>query len=214
MPVVHRTVSGRYVPRTTIWEPRPGILSSNLRRFLGSSPRFGLPPPPPEPSSNPSTSRWQGSTDMPSRGVQGGISWVELEDTGVGIEVDSGVGTGVGVGVSVEEGVGVEAGVGVVVTPWTGVEVVGVCVALEVGVGVEAGEGIVVTPWTGVEIGEAVGLAELDWGTSVDISSAGVAWEELQAIRSSSVMCNVEISIGRIDIIDLFNVTDCKCPAV
>ena len=97
------------------------------------------------------------------------------------VEVDSGV------------GIGVEVGAGV-----------------EVGVGVEAGDGVVVTPWTGAEVGEAVGLPGVDGETTGDTSSAGVAWGEEQAARNSSVMCSAEISIGRINVIALFIVTDCK----
>ena len=126
------------------------------------------------------------------------------------VGVDSGVATDVEVGMAVEVGVGVGAGLGVAVTPWTGADVVGVGVAEEVGVCIEDWYGVVVTPWTGVEVGEAVGIPELDWGASADTSSAGVAWGALQAMRSSSVMCNAETSIGRINVIAVTNVTDCK----
>ena len=111
---------------------------------------------------------------------------------------------------AVDVGVRVEAGVGVVVTPWTGVDVVEVGVAEEIGVRVEAGDGVVVTPWTGVKVGEALGIAELDEETSGDTSSAGVAWGALQPMRNSSVMCSAEISIGRINVMAVTNVTDCK----
>ena len=76
--------------------------------------------------------------------------------------------------------------------------------------GVEAGDGVVVTPWTGAKVGEAVGLAGVDGETSGDTSSARVAWGEEQAARNSSVMCSAEISIGRINVIAVTNVTDCK----
>ena len=114
---------------------------------------------------------------MPSKGMQGGISWVGLGGLGMCVGVDSGVGTGVEVGA-----------------------------AEEVGVRVEAGDGVVVTPWTGVQVGEAVGIAGVDGETS----SARVAWGEEQAARNSSVMCSAEISIGRINVIAVTNVTDCK----
>ena len=94
-----------------------------------------------------------------------------------------------------------EVGVGVVMIPWTGVEVEG---------SMETAVGVVVTPWTGVEVGEAVGLAGVDGETSGDTSSARVAWGEEQAARNSSVMCSAEISIGRINVIAVTNVTDCK----
>ncbi len=96
---------------------------------------------------------------------------------------------------------GIDSGVG------TGMEA---GVSVEVGVGVEAGDGVVVTPWTGVEVGEAVGLAALDGRTSGDTSSVGVAWDALHAARSSSVMCSAETIMGRINVIAVTNVTDCK----
>ena len=148
---------------------------------------------------------------MPSRGVQGGISWVGLEDTGVGVGVDSDVGSGIGVavgvgvgtevgkGVGVGRGVGVGSGagegvgsgvgsgvgmgVGVAVGVGTGVDVGR---SVDLGVGVEAGDGIVATPCTGVEAGEGVGNAALDEVTSVYTSSVEVAWGALQAARNSS----------------------------
>ena len=35
LPVMHRTVSGRYVPRTTIWESRPGVDLKQLTKAPG-----------------------------------------------------------------------------------------------------------------------------------------------------------------------------------
>ena len=81
---------------------------------------------------------------------------------------------------------------------------------MEVGMGVEAGDGVVVTAWTGAEVGEVAGLATLDGGTSGDPSSGGVAWGALQATRNSSVTYSAEIRIGRINVMAVTNVTDCK----
>lgn len=129
MPVVQRSVPGRYVPRTTIWDSKPSVNSSKVRMLVGSSPSLGLPPPPPVPNSNPSASGWQGSTDEPLMGVQGGISsdryWESEggETVGVATEVGEGLAIGVAVGVDMILGVGsamggvVAAGVGVPSSP-------------------------------------------------------------------------------------------------
>ena len=132
-------------------------------------------------------------------GVEVGVSLDVGMGDGIGVDLEVGGGVGLGVDVGVGSGVGVGVG--------TGVET---CGSVTAGVGVEAGDGVAVTPWTGVEVVEMVGLAAVDGETSADSSSAGVAWGALQAMRNSSAMCSAETSMGRINIIAVTNVTDCK----
>ena len=214
MPVVHRSVSGRYVPRTTIWDSKPSVNSSKLRMLVGSSPRFGLPPPPPVPRSNCSTSRWHGSTEEPSTGVQGGIPPVGLGGTGVGVGTEVGVGPGAGtidsLPVEVASGVGVSVGSGVgagVAVGFSGAGIgSGVCVEVgvrradgtRVGSGVGEGCGIDVGRGVGTGMGSCVGVGlgmgsgiGSDVGGTVGLDVGGTVISPVQAAARTRKISNV-----------------------
>ena len=93
MSAVQRTVSVRYVPRSTRCDSKPRTNSSNSRTLRGTSPKSGLCPAPPAVIAYCSASSSHGSTDEPGTGVQGGISptrysGVGVDGAGVGEEED------------------------------------------------------------------------------------------------------------------------------